>query len=88
MASSSLGASPYIYDNHSYRSNSSIKLVHDYLLETKKDEKVNEETAFIRNGSKLLEKLVDICDGNAILFVVSLPQSSRKQRTTMIRGNC
>ncbi|KAJ6360176.1 hypothetical protein OIU77_004227 [Salix suchowensis] len=31
--------------------------------ETKKDEKVNKETAFIRNGSKLLEKLVDICDG-------------------------
>ncbi|KAG5232448.1 hypothetical protein OIU76_016831 [Salix suchowensis] len=30
---------------------------------TKKDKKVNEETAFIRNGSKLLEKLVDICDG-------------------------
>uniref|UniRef100_A0A6N2LEB0 Protein kinase domain-containing protein n=1 Tax=Salix viminalis TaxID=40686 RepID=A0A6N2LEB0_SALVM len=25
--------------------------------------KVNKETAFIRNGSKLLEKLVDICDG-------------------------
>ncbi|KAJ6380251.1 hypothetical protein OIU76_016830 [Salix suchowensis] len=31
--------------------------------ETKKDKKVNKETAFIRNGSKLLEKLVDICDG-------------------------
>ncbi|KAJ6762726.1 PROTEIN KINASE putative-RELATED [Salix purpurea] len=31
--------------------------------ETKKDEKVNRETAFIRNGSILLEKLVDICDG-------------------------
>ncbi|KAJ6434444.1 hypothetical protein OIU84_018038 [Salix udensis] len=30
---------------------------------TKKDKKVNRETAFIRNGSKLLEKLVDICDG-------------------------
>ncbi|KAJ6360466.1 hypothetical protein OIU77_004477 [Salix suchowensis] len=30
---------------------------------TKKDKKVNKETAFIRNGSKLLEKLVDICDG-------------------------
>ncbi|KAJ6434446.1 hypothetical protein OIU84_018039 [Salix udensis] len=31
--------------------------------ETKKDKTVNKETAFIRNGSKLLEKLVDICDG-------------------------
>ncbi|KAB5529295.1 hypothetical protein DKX38_019376 [Salix brachista] len=31
--------------------------------ETKKDKKVNKETAFIRNGSKLLEKLVDIWDG-------------------------
>lgn len=31
--------------------------------ETKKDKKVNKETAFIKNGSKLLEKLVDICDG-------------------------
>uniref|UniRef100_A0A6N2LFD6 Protein kinase domain-containing protein n=1 Tax=Salix viminalis TaxID=40686 RepID=A0A6N2LFD6_SALVM len=31
--------------------------------ETKKDKKVNKEAAFIRNGSKLLEKLVDICDG-------------------------
>ncbi|KAF9669943.1 hypothetical protein SADUNF_Sadunf13G0017200 [Salix dunnii] len=31
--------------------------------ETNKDKKVNKETAFIRNGSKLLEKLVDICDG-------------------------
>ncbi|KAJ6434442.1 hypothetical protein OIU84_018037 [Salix udensis] len=30
---------------------------------TKKDKKVNRETAFIRNGSILLEKLVDICDG-------------------------
>ncbi|KAJ6762723.1 WALL-ASSOCIATED RECEPTOR KINASE-LIKE 21 [Salix purpurea] len=30
---------------------------------TKKDKKVNRETAFIRNGSELLEKLVDICDG-------------------------
>ncbi|KAJ6762725.1 PROTEIN KINASE putative-RELATED [Salix purpurea] len=30
---------------------------------TKKDKKVNEETAFIRNGSKLLDKLVNICDG-------------------------
>uniref|UniRef100_A0A6N2LWD8 Protein kinase domain-containing protein n=1 Tax=Salix viminalis TaxID=40686 RepID=A0A6N2LWD8_SALVM len=35
----------------------------DRLNETKKDKKVNKETAFIRNGSKLLEKLVDICDG-------------------------
>ncbi|KAJ6974307.1 hypothetical protein NC653_030415 [Populus alba x Populus x berolinensis] len=31
--------------------------------ETKKDKKANKETAFIKNGSKLLEKLVDICDG-------------------------
>ncbi|KAB5529296.1 hypothetical protein DKX38_019377 [Salix brachista] len=30
---------------------------------TKKDKKVNKETAFIRNGSKLLENLVHICDG-------------------------
>ncbi|KAJ6384512.1 hypothetical protein OIU78_027754 [Salix suchowensis] len=30
---------------------------------TKKDKKVNRETAFIRNGSKLLENLVHICDG-------------------------
>uniref|UniRef100_A0A6N2LPM8 Protein kinase domain-containing protein n=1 Tax=Salix viminalis TaxID=40686 RepID=A0A6N2LPM8_SALVM len=30
---------------------------------TKKDKTVNKETAFIRNGSKLLEKLVEICDG-------------------------
>ncbi|KAJ6434440.1 hypothetical protein OIU84_018036 [Salix udensis] len=31
--------------------------------ETKKDQKVHKETAFIRNGSKLLENLVHICDG-------------------------
>ncbi|KAF9669944.1 hypothetical protein SADUNF_Sadunf13G0017300 [Salix dunnii] len=31
--------------------------------ETKKDKKVNKETAFIRNGSKLLENLVHICNG-------------------------
>ncbi|KAJ6762721.1 WALL-ASSOCIATED RECEPTOR KINASE-LIKE 21 [Salix purpurea] len=30
---------------------------------TKKDKTVNKETAFIRNGSKLLEKLVEIWDG-------------------------